>query len=110
MKYLILALCLCACAKPHTPEVVIKTPSQVVTSWEDQYTEAANMFVSLTSDCISEMYSLKYYPVNAGPDCKKACDQLHKVNSLVDNSPVVGTEKYRIEDNGSVCVKRTGKK
>lgn len=75
-------------------------------NWNRKYSKEANLATTETYSCISEMYSLAYSPVNAGPVCREACAQMDKVNAMVTSAPssVQNPEQYRIKkEKGDIC-------
>ena len=87
------------------------TQDRVLTEaeWESAYTKQADLFTTRTYECISEMYSLAYTPVDNGPMCQQACDQLHKVNAMVDSAPsyIENPRQYYLGD-ASFCHSKKG--
>lgn len=112
------ALLLCGCKRESTvaqlPTAITQQAPQPDTrltevEWNSEYIRVTSVFTVRTYQCITEMYSLAYKPVNAGPVCRDACDLFHQVNALVDKSPFVDAEKYRLESAGGVCMRRRAK-
>jgi hypothetical protein len=77
------------------------------TDWYLKETALANEYTIRTWQCVTEMYSLAYDPVNSGPVCKESCVLLRRVNEMAAQAPpyIENPGKYALGDS-KVCKER----
>jgi hypothetical protein len=76
--------------------------------WKVDYADKSSMFTERTYQCISEMYSLAYTPVDNGPVCRESCKLFAEVNSFVDSAPIYieNPQRYSLKGKGGICEKK----
>jgi len=105
---LLVSLLLCSCAPDSNPQQPalrdIQHTKELKTNWYLSYAALANKGTERTYQCISEMYSLAYKPVNSGPICEDSCELWEKLNKMVAEAPafVDNPSQYAV-DKGKVC-------
>ena len=76
-------------------------------AWLTRYADKANLSTVRTYQCISEMYSLAYRPIDSGPICRDACELIKQVNAFVQTAPagIENPQQYKLDESG-VCTKK----
>jgi hypothetical protein len=71
--------------------------------WQLAYAAKANNFTTRTYQCTTEMWTLKYEPVDSGLICKDSCRLFAEVNAMVNSAPsyVDNPKQYLLE--GGIC-------
>lgn len=91
---------LCGCSsKPEPPDT---TESEL--RWLREMTRLENTYTERTYQCMTEMYSLAYRPVNSGPVCRESCKLLEQVNTMAANAPayIDNPQQYALGES-KVC-------
>ena len=97
----------CGTTQPGRVEVSANDSSSqkwLRVEWNLRYTAMTNEFTERTYQCITEMYSLAYHPVESGPVCQESCALLDRVNEMVAQAPpyIVNPQQYALPPS-KVC-------
>jgi hypothetical protein len=72
--------------------------------WIKRMTELELTYTTRTYQCITEMYSLAYRPVNSGPVCRESCKLLKQINVTAAEAPTyINNPQQYAQGESKVC-------